>query len=439
MSKTNTVSAATIDYFADAWTRAAAECNVGWYLYDTALLCAATIGETPVGYNEWTVAIHAVDRQRVLDEVLPRFQDIANCVMSADNRIVTCIHPKTAETVTLRIGLLRPCSPEEAKTDARLRATHGQGADAFSHPIAYPEPSETVTLNGVAYPTFAHYEEYLADRFLDYETCFEDPMGCHMTREEKDALRTHQQNCIEALQFLEDLSQKYGLTYRLLAGSALGAVRHGGFIPWDDDIDVGICIEDLDAFEEAVATNLPEKFQFFRRQAGVYYPRMFSKICCDDRCCIDLFPLIPVPDQGIRAKLSWFFGRFWRKLHYVKIGHCNDQDFRMKGWAKMIAAFLSDKQIMRMADRHDRRYAHKNAPYYVNMYSIYSRPIETAKAEWVLRPVRMTFAGIEVPVMGCTDAYLTHMYGDYMTHPLPWKRTHRHAARFNTADMEDCQ
>jgi len=438
MSKAAKPTAATIDYFADAWSRAAAACEVSWYLYDTSLLCAATIGRTPVGYDEFTVAIHAVDRQRVLDEVLPLFQDIANCLMSVDNRIVTCTHPKTAETVTLRIGLLRPCSPEEAKADARLRAVHGQGDDRFSHPIPYPEPAQTVTLNGMAYPTFAHYEEYLADRFLDYENCFEDPMGCNMSREDKEALRVHQQHCIEALQFLEDLSREHGLSYRLLAGSVLGAVRHGGFIPWDDDIDVGICVEDLDAFEAAVEAHLPEKFQFFRRQAGVYYPRMFSKICCDDRCCIDLFPLIPVPDQGIRAKLSWFFGRFWRKLHYVKIGHYHDKDFRMKKAAKLVAFFLSDEQIMRLADRHDRRYAHKNAPYYVNMYSIYSRRTETAPARWVTHPERLTFAGIDVPVMGCTDRYLTHMYGDYMTHPLPWKRTHRHAARFNTADMEDC-
>lgn len=433
------MSHTTIDWVASAWATAAAEHELNWYLYDTSLLCAATIGRTPEGYDEFTVAIHAVDRDRTLAEVLPRFQDLANCLMSADNRIVTCTHPKSGETVTLRIGLLRPCSPDEAETDSRLRATHGQGKDTFYHPIPYPDPAATVTLNGVSYPTFAHYEDYLADRFLDYENCFDDPMGCNMTREEKESLRAHQQNCIEALQFLENLSQTHGLTYRLLAGSVLGAVRHGGFIPWDDDIDVGICVEDLDAFEAAVEANLPEKFQFFRRQAGVYYPRMFSKICCNDRCCIDLFPLIPVPDQGLRAKASWFFGKFWRKLHYVKIGHFHDKDFRMKKIAQFVAFLLSDKQIMALADRHDRRYAHKNAPYYVNMYSIYSRRKETAKAAWVKETQRMTFAGIDVPVMGCTDEYLTHMYGDYMTYPLPWKRTHRHAARFNTADMEDCQ
>lgn len=440
MSQNNTkrvTQPATINYFGNAWSSAAKEYELSWYLCDTSLLCAATIGRTPENYQELTVAIHAADRQRVLEEVVPRFQDLANCVMSADNRIITCTHPQSAETVTLRIALLRPCSPEEAKTDARLRVTHGQGADAFSLPIDYPEPAQTVTLNGESYPTFTHYSAYLHERFLDYENCFEDPMGCNVSHEEKVELHKHQQNCIEALQFLEDLSRKYDLKYRLLAGSALGAVRHGGFIPWDDDIDVGICVEDLPAFEEKIQEHLPDKFQLLRRQAGVYYPRMFTKICCDNRCCIDLFPLIPVPDQGIRAKLSWFFGKFWRKLHYVKIGHCHDDDFRMKGISRFIGLFLSDECIMRMADRHDCRYAHKNAPYYVNMYSIYSRRTETAKAAWVQNPVRMTFAGIDVPVMGCTDDYLTHMYGNYMTMPFPWNRTHRHAARFNTADMED--
>ncbi len=435
--KKRVTRAATVDYFADAWARAAAEYELSWYLCDTALLCAATIGHTPEGYAEFTVAIHVADRQQVLEEVLPRFQDLSNCVMSTNNRIATCTHPQNGETVTLQLSLLRACSPEEAATDPRLRVTHGQGKDACSHPIDYPDPCETVTLNGVDYPTFAGYRAYLEERFIDYVHCFDDPLGCNISPKEKEALRAHQQNCLEALQFLEEMSRQYGVKYRLLAGSVLGAVRHGGFIPWDDDIDVGICVEDLDAFEAAVREHLPAKFRLFSRQADMYYPRMFSKICCDGQCCIDLFPLVPVPDQGWRAKASWFFGKFWRKLHYVKIGHYHDKDFRMKKVAKLLALFLTDKQVMRLADRHDRRYAYKNAPYYVNMYSIYSRRTETAKAAWVQNPVRMTFAGIDVPVMGDTDAYLTHMYGDYMTQPFPWNRTHRHAARFDNPDMED--
>ncbi len=431
-------SAATVDYFAAEWSQVAKEFGVSWYLYDTSLLCAATIGHTPDNYKEFTIAIHAVDRNRVLTQVLPRFQDRTNCLLSYNGLAVTCTHPHNLENVVLRFGLLRPCSPEEAQTDARLRATHGQGEDAVDCPIAYPEPAETISLNGVEYPTFANYTAYLEERFLDYETCFEDPMGCNLTREEKDELRAHQQNCLEALQFIEELSQKYNLKYRLLAGSVLGAVRHGGFIPWDDDIDVGICIEDLPAFEAKVKEHLPKKFKLFCRQADVYYPRMFTKICCDNRCCIDLFPLIPAPEDEFRAKLSWYSGRFWRKLHYVKIGHFHDSDFRMKGIARLLAFFLSDETILRCADRHDRRYAHKNAPTYINMYSIYSRRIETSRAEWVKKPVRMNFAGIEVPVMGGTNEYLAHMYGDYMVQPFPWDRTHRHAARFNIADMEDC-
>lgn len=435
---TPVTQASTIDFFAAAWAHAAEELGVSWYLYDTSLLCAATIGHTPDGYKEWTVAIHIADHSLVMSELLPRFQDSTNCLMSVNGLSITCTHPHNLENVVIRLGLLRPASPEEAKTDDRLRVTHGQGKSAYDHPVPYPEPADYVTLNEVAYPTFANYAEYLEDRFLDYQHCFEDPMGCNMTAQEKMELVEHQKNCIEALQFLEDLSQEYGLKYRLLAGSVLGAVRHGGFIPWDDDIDVGICIEDLEVFEEKIKEHLPKKFQLFCRQANVYYPRMFTKICCNDRCCIDLFPLLPVPEEGVRAKLFWSFGRVWRKLHYVKIGHYHDKDFRMKRLARFLAFFFSDEDVMRLADRHDRRHMHKNAPYYVNMYSIYSRRKETVPAHWVKKPVRMEFAGIEVPVMGCTEQYLTHMYGDYMTQPLPWNRTHRHAARFNIADMEDC-
>lgn len=437
-SKQPITSAATVDFFATAWMQVANELGLSWYLYDTSLLCAATIGHTPENYKEWTVAIHAVDRDRVMNEVLPCFQDRTNCLMSYNDLSITCTHPQNLENIVIRFGLLRPCSPEEAKTDARLRVAHGKGENAFSQPISYPEPASTVTLNGMSYPTFSNYSEYLEDRFQDYQNCFEDPMGCNLTHEEKLALTEHQQNCIEALQFLEDLSQKYNLKYRLLAGSVLGAVRHGGFIPWDDDIDVGVCIEDLPEFEAKIKEHLPKKFKLFCREAGVYYPRMFTKICCNDRCCIDLFPLLPVPEKELAAKRFWFFGMLWRKLHHVKIDDCHSEDFRMKNLARFLAFFFTDEQIMRRADRHDRRYMHKNAPCYINMYSIYSRQKETVPTRWVKMPERMDFAGINVPVMGCTDDYLTHMYGDYMTQPFPWDRTHRHATHFNIADMEDC-
>ena len=428
----------TVTFFAEAWADAAAACGITWYLYDTALLCAATIGHTPDGYNEWTVAIQPMDYPRVIEEVLPLFQDRTNCLMSVNGHTIVCTHAANLENVVIRIGLLRPASPEEAKTDDRLRVSTQKGRDGNDHPIPYPEPADTVTLNGVTYPTFANYPIYLQERFLDYENCFDDPIGCNLTRETKAELIAHQQDCIEALRFLEELSQKYGLKYRLLSGSVLGAVRHGGFIPWDDDIDIGICVEDLAAFEEKLREHLPEKFRLFYRQADVDYPRMFTKICCDGRCCIDLFPLLPVPQDALRAKAFWFFGKFWRKLHHVKIGDDHRTDFRMKGLARLIALFFSDKQIMQLADRHDRRYVNTDAPCYVNMYSIYSRRVETVPAHWVLNPQRMSFAGIDVPVMGCPDDYLTHMYGDYRIPPFPWDRAHRHVARFNITDTEDC-
>ena len=42
------------------------------------------------------------------------------------------------------------------------------------------------------------------------------------------------------------------------------------------------------------------------------------------------------------------------------------------------------------------------------------------------------FEGVEVPVIGCTDEYLTHLYGDYMKKPVPWKRASKHFSRFSS-------
>ena len=49
---------------------------------------------------------------------------------------------------------------------------------------------------------------------------------------------------------------------------------------------------------------------------------------------------------------------------------------------------------------------------------------------WLDNPARQNFAGIDVPVVGCTHDYLTHLYGDYMKFPAPWKRASRHFERF---------
>ena len=282
-----------------------------------------------------------------------------------------------------------------------------------------------------SYPVFSGYATYLTLVYGDYEAGLTDSIGVGLTAEEKQALQLHQQHCHQALSFVQQVSQEFNLRYCLLAGSVLGPVRHGGFIPWDDDIDIGIRIEDLERFEQVIAEQLPLRLpaEFSLKQSGPDnpYPRMFSKICYEGRCCMDLWPLIPTYIDGFKAEWTWYFAKVITKAHYYKIGHRVTRFLKV---VKPLCLLLSDKQIMALARRNERRHCGKQAPAYINIYSVYKRPKETILRQWLDTPATADFSGITVPIVGCTEDYLTHMYGDYMQYPAPWSRASRHYERF---------
>ena len=200
---------------------------------------------------------------------------------------------------------------------------------------------------------------------------------------------------------------------------------------------MGIRIEELERFEEVVKEQLPKRLPkgFTLMQSGPNnpYPRMFSKICYDGRCCIDLWPLVPTYNQGLRAEYLWYFAKLITKVHYEKIGH---EVTKFRKPVKILDRFLTDKMVMALARRNERKYAHKQPPAYINLYSIYRRHKETIQRTWLDTEATANFQGLEVPVVGCTEEYLTHMYGNYMAQPAPWNRASRHFARFYPTDSE---
>ena len=89
-------------------------------------------------------------------------------------------------------------------------------------------------------------------------------------------LREHQLYAIEALEYLTQILDRNNIKYFLLAGSCLGAVRHKGFIPWDDDIDIGIFNEGYDRFETVLIQELPKQFTWINAKTDNLYPRFFG-------------------------------------------------------------------------------------------------------------------------------------------------------------------
>ena len=421
----------------EAWASVCDPSGVQWYLYKETLLCANGYHALPEDLCA-QIVVRGKDLPDLVKYIFPRLPESwqLNKENFIDEKKPLVFYADTLPV--LEINVLYTTKDEALPFYSDCFTNENPALfpkDWFAGTVMLDcQVGADTTPTHCSFPAFSGYRAYLEAIYGDYENGLFDEIGCGLTVAEKEELKKHQERCFEALTFLQELSKEFGLRYYLLAGSVLGAVRHGGFIPWDDDIDIGIRIEEIEKFEEVVKAHmsrLPEGFTLMQSGANNPYPRMFSKICYEGRCCIDLWPLVPTYCEGLKAKFLWYFGKLITKAHYEHIGQ-TVANFRMP--ARLINFFLNDRIVMFLARRNERRYAHKNAPAYINLYSIYLRPKETIRREWLDTQATALFNGLEVPVVGCTEVYLTHLYGNYMTKPAPWKRASRHFDRFDTTE-----
>lgn len=453
------------------WADVAGKAGIPWYLYRQTLLCCCCYDSFPENLTFANVAVFARDLKKILP-LLPESWGIEEsefatgisslCIWEAGEKLLelTLLYgvdsQEQMQQLDRQVKKLRGKTSTAAKLwglvsgkmkekvirknyDRLIAMTEEDGpgkaflCDSFTNKKATLLDSalfqgvQQKCCGGASYPVFPGWQQYLEMVYGDYEAGLQDEIGCGLTQEEKEALRFHQQKCTEALAFVQKLAQEHGLRYHLIAGSVLGAVRHGGFIPWDDDIDIGVRVDELAAFEEKVKQHLPEGFTLKVSGPNDPYPRMFSKICYDGRCCIDIWPLVPTYLDGWKAVFTWYLAKIITKAHYYKIGHPVS---RFRKIVQIMGLFLTDGMIMKLARWNERKFLGKDVPGWINIYSIYRRDKETIRTQWLQDPQTASFAGIQVPIVGCTDAYLTHLYGDYMACPPPWNRASRHVERF---------
>ena len=92
-----------------------------------------------------------------------------------------------------------------------------------------------------------------------------------------EQLKKHQEVLFELLTVFDSICKKYAVPYQLFAGTALGAVREQGFIPWDDDLDVIMLRRDYNRFLELAPSALGEGY-FLQKEFSEHWPMFFSKL-----------------------------------------------------------------------------------------------------------------------------------------------------------------
>lgn len=249
--------------------------------------------------------------------------------------------------------------------------------------------------------------------------------------------RDIQEKLLPLLQAFDKVCEEHNLNYYLWAGTQLGAIRHKGFIPWDDDVDVAMNRNDYNTLLKHAHEWLPEPYNLANENNRENYPHYFTRI--DDSSTtlvirkhlkyvegihIDVFPLDNVPDNPIKRKLHFMRLNYYYKLLYYSIRDTKKRNSTLKNsFYSFMQKFLDRKKILSQIHSHITKYNGQNTKHCSD--SFYSSSKFVAH-EVIGTPIRYEFEGLQLCGVENADRYLSEKYGDYMTlPPESQRRQHR--------------
>ena len=256
---------------------------------------------------------------------------------------------------------------------------------------------------------------------------------------------------IEIYKEVERICLKHNLCMYVGAGTVLGAVRHGGFIPWDDDIDVLMPREDYERFWVIAKTELPKMYKAVTYKLDHSYPYPFGKIyetredvisqlrkesclTLPDGISVDVFPLDGCPKSDF-ANFVWRVHAAVYKAVYWSYGEAPDRSvrlfYRMKYWFGRSLKFLFSKhydayKLFCKIDEIIQKYDFKTSYYGGVIGNEYGERAWRMPVTIYGKGKTVKFEDTTVIVPDDCDAYLRCVYGDYMKLPPIEERHPKH-------------
>lgn len=242
-----------------------------------------------------------------------------------------------------------------------------------------------------------------------------------------------------------EICQKYGLIYYMLGGTMLGAIRHKGFIPWDDDIDLGMPRKHYEKFLEVAPKELSRHLKLVNYRTDPEYHYYITRILdvetkvVEERignsnkytnASIDIFPIDGTPNNVFLRKIYFFRVLYHRALMSLCYKDSIDRK-RPRGTAERILLWIMERipiekittpyKQKEKIDKLLKSQKIEGAKYIGNIMGAY-RTREIVPAEFYGNGKMYQFENIELRGIELYDEYLRYTYGNYMQLPPEGKR-----------------
>ena len=255
-----------------------------------------------------------------------------------------------------------------------------------------------------------------------------------------EEFRELQMKSLEILLYFKDFCKENGLTFFLAGGTAIGALRHKGFIPWDDDIDIFMPRPDYEKLTELwplkantdkyIFCRTTKEQNFHHHAAGImditttYIEQRNADTDIPQGLVMDVIPLDGCPDSS--------FKRFFQLFHAFTFAVFNTQrlpENKSKAVYNMtklvLGIFRSPNlryRLWRFAEKHMCKYDFYSGKNITELIGNINGMLTTHPLEDFASTVEADFEGPKMPLMTGYDAYLRSVHGDYMELPPEDKR-----------------
>lgn len=246
-------------------------------------------------------------------------------------------------------------------------------------------------------------------------------------------LRHLQLVILDIMKDIDTLCKEYGIEYYLLGGSAIGAIRHKGFIPWDDDLDIVMDSKNYNKFIAVCKAGGLDQSKYSLRVGFEDWPLSFSKVHLKgtkfeeiegfsdamlkglDGIFVDIFRLDNVSSNKMMARWQYLCGKYF--LCYQLL----ERSYKSASFKKKIMMYLSyplKMSFLRTFVRNQVERYNNQETEYVGLFYGRTRYKNTITKRSVFgKPTYVPFEDTQLCVAEHYHEYLTQMFGDYMKLP----------------------